>query len=157
MAGINYMTKQGYDKMVRELDELKSTGRKEAAQAIAEAREKGDISENAEYDAAKDAQAMLEMKISEMEQILANTRVIDESKLDTSRVVILSKVTIKNLKNNLEMSYKLVSESEANLKEKKVSIGSPLGQGLLGKQVGDIAQISTPTGLIDFEIVDISF
>lgn len=157
MAGINYMTKQGYDKMVRELDELKSTGRKEAAQAIAEAREKGDISENAEYDAAKDAQAMLEMKISEMEQILANTRVIDESKLDTSRVVILSKVTIKNLKNNMEMSYKLVSESEANLKEKKVSIGSPLGQGLLGKQVGDIAQISTPTGLIDFEIVDISF
>ncbi|HAQ37870.1 MAG TPA: transcription elongation factor GreA [Saprospiraceae bacterium] len=157
MAGFNYMTKGGYDKMVKELDELKSTGRKEAAQAIAEAREKGDISENAEYDAAKDAQAMLEMKISEMEQILANSRVIDESKLDTSRVVILSKVTIKNVKNGMEMSYKLVSESEANLKEKKVSIGSPLGQGLLGKEVGDIAQINTPTGLIDFEIVDISF
>jgi len=157
MAGFNYMTKGGYDKMVKELDELKSTGRKEAAQAIAEAREKGDISENAEYDAAKDAQAMLEMKISEMEQILANSRVIDESKLDTSRVVILSKVTIKNVKNGMEMSYKLVSESEANLKEKKVSIGSPLGQGLLGKEVGDIAQVNTPTGLIDFEIVDISF
>lgn len=157
MAGINYMTKDGYDKMVKELDDLKSIGRKEAAQAIAEAREKGDISENAEYDAAKDAQAMLEMKISEMEQVLANSRVIDESKLDTSRVVILSRVLIKNIKNGMEMSYKLVSESEANLKEKKISIGSPLGQGLLGKQVGDIAQINTPNGLIDFEIIDISF
>jgi transcription elongation factor GreA len=157
MAGFNYMTKDGYDKMVKELDDLKSIGRKEAAQAIAEAREKGDISENAEYDAAKDAQAMLEMKINEMEQVLANSRVIDESKLDNSRVVILSRVLIKNIKNGMEMSYKLVSESEANLKEKKVSIGSPLGQGLLGKQVGEIAQINTPNGLIDFEIIDISF
>jgi len=157
MAGIDYMTREGYDKMVKELDGLKSYGRKEAALAIAEAREKGDISENAEYDAAKDAQAMLEMKISEMEQIMANSRVIDESKLDNSRVVILSRVTIKNVKNGMEMSYKLVSESEANLKEKKVSIGSPLGQGLLGKEVGDIAQVITPNGLIDFEIVNISF
>ena len=157
MAGYNYMTKEGYQKLVRELEELKTVGRRAAAQAIADAREKGDISENAEYDAAKDAQGMLEMKINEMELILSNVRVIDESKLDTSKVVILTKVKIRNIKNGMEVSYKLVSESEANLKEQKISVGSPIGQGLLGKKVGDVAQISTPSGKVDFEIVEISF
>ena len=157
MAGFNYMTKEGFDKLVRELDELRTHGRKAASQAIADARDKGDLSENAEYDAAKDAQGMLEMKINELEIILSNARVIDESKLDTSKVVILTKVRIKNLKNGMEMTYKLVSESEANLKEQKISVGSPIGQGLLGKKVGDIAQVSTPSGKVDFEIVEISF
>lgn len=157
MAGFNYMTQEGYNKIVKELEELKSKGRRDAAQAIAEAREKGDLSENAEYDAAKDAQGMLEMKINELEIVLSSARVIDESQLDNSKVVILSKVKIKNVKSGMEVSYKLVSESEANLKEKKISVGSPIGKGLLGKVVGDIAQITTPAGMIDFEIIDISF
>ena len=157
MPGFNYMTQEGYDKIIKELEDLKTNGRKAAAQAIAEAREKGDLSENAEYDAAKDAQGMLEMKINDLEIILSSARVIDESQLDTSKVVILSKVKIKNLKTGMEVSYKLVSESEANLKEKKISVGSPIGKGLLGKVVGDIAQITTPAGAIDFEIIDISF
>ena len=157
MAGFNYMTQEGYDKIVKELEELKTNGRKAAAQAIAEAREKGDLSENAEYDAAKDAQGMLEMKINDLEITLSNARVIDESELDTSKVVILTKVKIKNVKNGMEMTYKLVSESEADLKQKKISVGSPIGKGLLGKKVGDIAQITTPAGTVDFEIIDISF
>jgi len=151
------MTKEGYKKIVKELDELKTSGRKAAADAIAEAREKGDLSENAEYDAAKDAQGMLEMKINDLEIVLSTARVIDESELDNSKVVILTKVTIKNVKTGMEVSYKLVSETESNLKEKKISVGSPIGKGLLGKKVGDIAQIHTPNGPIDFEIVDISF
>lgn len=157
MAGFNYMTQEGYNKIRKELDELKTHGRKAAAEAIAEAREKGDLSENAEYDAAKDAQGMLEMKINELELTLASARVIDESQLDTSKVTILSRVKIKNVKNGMEMTYKLVSESEANLKEKKISVGSPIGKGLLGKKVGEIAQVATPAGMVDFEIVDISF
>jgi transcription elongation factor GreA len=157
MGGFNYMTKEGYKKIVKELDELKTSGRKAAADAIAEAREKGDLSENAEYDAAKDAQGMLEMKINDLEIVLSTARVIDESELDNSKVVILTKVTIKNVKTGMEVSYKLVSETESNLKEKKISVGSPIGKGLLGKKVGDIAQIHTPNGPIDFEIVDISF
>jgi transcription elongation factor GreA len=157
MAGFNYMTQEGYDKVKAELEHLKTVGRQEAAQAIAEARDKGDLSENAEYDAAKDAQGMLEMKINELEITLSNARVIDESQLDSSKVTILSKVKIKNVKNGMEMTYKLVSESEANLKEKKISVGSPIGKGLLGKKVGDVAQVSTPAGTVDFEIVDISF
>ena len=151
------MTKEGYKKIVKELDELKTSGRKAAADAIAEAREKGDLSENAEYDAAKDAQGMLEMKINDLEIVLSTARVIDESELDNSKVVILTKVTIKNVKTGMEVSYKLVSETESNLKEKKISVETPIGKGLLGKKVGDIAQIHTPNGPIDFEIVDISF
>jgi transcription elongation factor GreA len=157
MAGFNYMTKEGYDKIRKELDELKSHGRRAAAEAIADARDKGDLSENAEYEAAKDAQGMLEMKISELELLLSNARVIDESKLDTSQVVILSRVKIRNVKNGMEMTYKLVSETEANLKEQKISVSSPIGQGLLGKKVGDLAQVNTPAGTVDFEIVEISF
>lgn len=151
------MTQEGYNKIVKELEELKTNGRRDAAQAIAEAREKGDLSENAEYDAAKDAQGMLEMKINELEIVLSSARVIDESQLDNSKVVILSKVKIKNVKSGMEVSYKLVSETEANLRENKISVGSPIGKGLLGKVVGDIAQIITPAGMIDFEIIDISF
>jgi transcription elongation factor GreA len=151
-----YLTKQGYDRLKAELEELKSTGRAEVAAAIAEARDKGDLSENAEYDAAKDAQGMLELKINELEKVLANARIIDESQLDTSKVVVLSNVRIKNLKTNKEVTYKLVSESEANLKEKKISISSPIGKGLLGKAVGEVAEVETPAGTIPFEILDIS-
>lgn len=157
MASFNYMTQEGYSRVIKELEVLKTVGRQEAAQAIAEAREKGDLSENAEYDAAKDAQGMLEMKINDLEIILSSARVIDESQLDTSKVTILSRVRIKNVKNGMEMSYKLVSETEADLKEKKISVGSPIGKGLLGKKVGEIAQVTTPAGTVDFEIVEISF
>jgi len=150
------MTQEGYDKLRAELDELKTTGRAEAAKAIAEAREKGDLSENAEYDAAKDAQGMLEAKINELEKALSKARVIDESELDTSRVTILSTVKLKNLRINKEISYTLVSETEANLKERKISVDSPIGQGLLGKEKGDAVEINTPGGLIKFEILEIS-
>jgi transcription elongation factor GreA len=150
------MTQESYDKLRSELDELKTTGRAEAAKAIAEAREKGDLSENAEYDAAKDAQGMLEAKINELEKALSKARIIDESELDTSRVTILSTVRLKNLKINKEISYTLVSETEANLKERKISVDSPIGQGLLGKEKGDTAEINTPGGLIKFEILEIS-
>ena len=156
MSKITYMTQEGYDKVRAELDEMKTIGRDKVAKAIAEAREKGDLSENAEYDAAKDAQGMLEMKINEMEKAIANARIISEDELDASSVTILSSVTIKNVKNGKEMTYKLVSESEADLKAKKISIDSPIGQGLLGKAVGDIAPIKTPGGIIDFEIINIS-
>lgn len=157
MANYTYLTQEGYDKLNAELEDMKSNGRQEAAKAIAEAREKGDLSENAEYDAAKDAQGMLEMKINELEKALANARVLDESTLDTSKVVVLSKVTIKNVKTNKEMTYKLVSAAEADLKEKKISISSPIGEGLLGKAVGDIAKIQTPAAVMEFEIINISF
>lgn len=150
------MTQEGYDKLSAELDKLKTKGREEVANAIAEAREKGDLSENAEYDAAKDAQGMLELKINEMEKALANTRIVDKSQLDSSKVTILAKVTIKNLKINKELTYQLVSESEANLREKKISVESPIGKGLLGKAIGEVATISTPAGEIDFKIIDIS-
>ena len=156
MSLYSYMTQEGYDKLRAELEELKTTGRSEAAKAIAEAREKGDLSENAEYDAAKDAQGLLEAKINELEKALANARVIDESSLDTSKVTILSKIRIKNLKVNKEITYQLVSETEANLKEKKISVNSPIGQGLLGKEVGDVAEIQTPGGKMQFEILEIS-
>lgn len=152
---INYMTQEGYDKLRNELDHLKSVGRQEAAAAIAEAREKGDLSENAEYDAAKDAQGMLEAKINSLEKSMANARVIDETKIDTSKVTVLAKVTIKNTKTNKEFVYKLVSQSEANLKEKKISVDSPIGQGLLGKKIGEVAEVTTPRGVMIFEIVDI--
>lgn len=153
---VSYMTHDGYEKLKAELDELKTKGRENVAKAIAEAREKGDLSENAEYDAAKNAQGMLEMKINELEKVFANSRIIDESQLDTSKVTVLTNVTIKNVNNGAEVTYKLVAEAEANLKEKKISVSSPIGQGLLGKTVGDLAQIHTPAGLINFKIVNIS-
>ena len=138
-----------------ELNYLKDVERPRASQAIGEARDKGDLSENAEYDAAKEAQGMLEMKISKMEETLANARVIDESQLDVSKVLVLSKVRIKNLANNMEMNYTLVAESEADLKSGKISVSSPIGKGLLGKEVGDVAEVSVPSGKIKFEILSI--
>jgi transcription elongation factor GreA len=152
---VSYLTQEGYDRLRAELDTLKTSGRKEVARAIAEAKEKGDLSENAEYDAAKDAQGMLELKINDMEKALSNVRIINEDELDSSRVTILSSVTIKNVKTGAEAVYKLVAESEADIKVKKISINSPIGKGVLGKEVGDIAQVSTPNGFIDFEIVKI--
>ena len=157
MAGINYLTKEGFEKIKIELEELKTKGRSDVAKAIAEAREKGDLSENAEYDAAKDAQGMLELKINELEKVLSNARILDTSELDNSKVTVLSNVTIRNLKTKKELTYKLVSESEADLKAKKISVNSPMGAGLLGKKVGEIALVSTPAGSIEFEIVEIFF
>ena len=151
------MTQEGYDKAQAELDLLKTDGRQKAAAAIGEAREKGDLSENAEYDAAKDAQGLLELKINTLEKDLANARVIDPSQLDNSKVVVLSKVRMKNLKVNKEITYQLVSKSEADLKLKKISVDSPIGKGLLGKKVGETAEISTPGGILKFEILEISF
>ena len=151
------MTQEGYDKLKHDLEHLKSVGRDEAAKAIAEAREKGDLSENAEYDAAKNAQGMLEYKINDMEKAMASARVITEGELDNSKVTVLANVKILNKKVNKELTYKLVSESEADLKALKISVNSPIGQGLLGKKVGDEAKIITPAGEFIFEILDISF
>ncbi|GAB1397365.1 MAG TPA: transcription elongation factor GreA [Saprospiraceae bacterium] len=156
MTEYSYLTQEGYDKIKAELEDLKSNGRPEIARAIAEARDKGDLSENAEYDAAKNAQGMLELKINELEKLLGNVRIIDESTVDLSKVSLLCNVTIRNIKTKAEITYKLVSESEADLKLKKISIKSPIGNGLLGKKVGDIAQVQTPNGVIEFEIIDIS-
>ncbi len=156
MSGISYFTQEGYDRLRAELDDLKSRGRQEIAKAIAEAKEKGDLSENAEYDAAKNAQGMLELKINDMEKALAGGRIISEDELDSSRVTILSSVTMRDIKTNKEFVYKLVAESEADLKLKKISVNSPIGQGLLGKSVGDIAKITTPNGSLDFEVMNIS-
>lgn len=153
---IHYMTQEGYDKLQSELEHLKNVERRNIARDIAEAREKGDLSENAEYHAAKDAQGLLEFKISEMDKVVANARVIDKSQLDTSKVTILSKVTVKNIKNGATATYELVSESEADMKQKKISVGSPLGQGLLGKKQGEIAEVETPRGVLKFEVVEIS-
>ena len=156
MAGTHYLSQEGFDRLRAELDELKTTGRADVARAIAEAREKGDLSENAEYDAAKDAQGLLEMKINELEKVMANARVLDSSQLDTSKVTVMSKVTIENMKNKAEMVYQLVAQSEANLKDKKISVDSPMGQGLLGKAVGEVAEIKTPNGVIQFRIKHIT-
>lgn len=156
MSGYSYLTQMGYEKLKAELDDLKSNGRQEIAKAIAEAREKGDLSENAEYDAAKNAQGMLEMKINELEKVMGSARIIDETLVDTSKVSLLCNVTIRNVKTKAVISYKLVSESEADLKMKKISVNSPIGKGLLGKVLKDIAKIQTPNGAIEFEIVDIS-
>lgn len=154
--GISYMTQEGYDKLNADLDQLKSVARAQIAKEIQEAREKGDLSENAEYHAAKDAQGMLEMKINKLELQLADAKVIDESTIDTSQVSVLTTVTIKNKKNNKEVSYKLVSAAEANLKEKKISVTSPIGAGLLGKKQGEIAAVTTPAGVTEFEIISIT-
>ncbi len=156
MADVTYYTKEGLEKLKAELQQLRTEGRAQIAKAIAEARDKGDLSENAEYDAAKEAQGHHEAKIAKLEEVLANARLIDESKLDTSKVLALSKVKIKNVKNGAEMTYQLVSESEADLKSGKISVKSPIAQGLLGKSVGDKVEITVPAGKIEFEIVDIS-
>lgn len=142
--------------MKAELDELKSTGRMEVAKAIAEAREKGDLSENAEYDAAKDAQGMLEMKINELETVLSGARILNENQINTSAVSLLSWVTILNKKTKKEVKYQIVSESEADLKSKRISVTSPIGKGLLGKAVGEVAEVETPAGVLHFEIKEIS-
>ena len=155
MSTVSYYTAEGLKKLREELNHLKDVERPRASQAIGEARDKGDLSENAEYDAAKEAQGMLEMKISKMEETLANARVIDESQLDVSKVLVLSKVRIKNLANNMEMNYTLVAESEADLKSGKISVSSPIGRGLLGKELGDIAEVSVPNGKFKFEILSI--
>ena len=153
---VNYYTKEGLQKLKDELNELKTKGRAEMAKQIAEARDKGDLSENAEYDAAKDAQGLLELRISKLEAVVGNAREIDESTIDTSKVSILSTVKIKNLKNNMEVTYQLVAEEEADLKNGKISVQSPIGKGLLGKKKGESAQIKVPAGDIEFEILDIS-
>lgn len=156
MSDVSYYTEEGLNKLKDELNHLKDIERPKASNAIAEARDKGDLSENAEYDAAKEAQGLLELKISKMEETLANARLIDESQLDSSKVLVLSKVKIKNTANNMEMEYQLVAESEANLREGKISVNSPIGKGLLGKSKGEIAEISVPNGKIQFEILSIS-
>lgn len=156
MSKYSYMSQEGYDKLKAELDQLKSEERQKAARQIAEAREKGDLSENAEYDAAKEAQGLLELKISQMEAIMASARVIREEDLDASTVVILSTVKIKQVKSGKTFEYTLVSESEADLRAKKISVTSPIGKGLLGKAVGDIAEVETPGGKMELEILDIS-
>jgi transcription elongation factor GreA len=150
------MTREGYEKLKSDLDELKTVERQKIARQIAEAREKGDLSENAEYDAAKEAQGLLELKIKQMEEVLANARIINEADLDSSKVVILTTVKLKNLKTKKTVEYTLVSETEADLKTGKISVNSPIGQGLLGKSKGDLADIQTPGGSIQFEILDIS-
>ncbi len=152
---VSYYTKEGLEKLTRELNELKTKGRAEIARQIAEARDKGDLSENAEYDAAKDAQGHLEAKIAKLEEIVGNARLIDETKIDTSTVSILSKVTIKNKKNGATVTYTLVAEEEADLKAGKISTQSPIGKGLLGKKKGDSAKIKTPAGEMEFEVVTI--
>ena len=156
MSNVSYYTKEGLKKLKDELNHLKDVERPKASNDIGEARDKGDLSENAEYDAAKEAQGMLEMKISKMEEIVANARLIDESQLDSSKVLVLSKVKIKNLNNQMEMNYTLVAESEADLKSGKISVNSPIGKGLLGKKVGEIAEVVVPNGTIKFEIISIN-
>ena len=156
MSQISYYTEGGLKKLKDELNHLKSVERPNVIQSIADARDKGDLSENAEYDAAKEAQGHLEAKISKMEGLVANARLIDESQLDNSRVFILSKVKIKNTANNAIVEYTLVAENEANLAEKKISIDSPIGRGLVGKEVGDLAEVEVPAGIIKFEILEIS-
>lgn len=156
MSKVAYYTKEGLQKLRDELNQLKDVERPKASAAIAEARDKGDLSENAEYDAAKEAQGLLEMRIAKLEETLSNARLIDESQLDTSKALILSTVTIKNKVNNQQMTYTLVAESEADLKSGKISVNSPIGKGLLGKSVGDIAEIQVPNGIIQFEIVEIT-
>lgn len=152
---ISYYTKEGLDKLTKELNQLKTKGRADIARQIAEARDKGDLSENAEYDAAKDAQGHLEAKIAQLEDLLANARLLDENKIDNSVVSILSKVTIKNKKNGASFTYVLVSEEEADLKSGKISTQSPIGKGLLGKKKGETARIKTPAGEIEFEVTNI--
>jgi transcription elongation factor GreA len=155
MSRISYVTEEGLQKLKDELDQLMNVERPAISKQIADARDKGDLSENAEYDAAKEAQGMLEMKISKLKESLANLRILDESKIDISKVQILNKVKIMNKKNNSTMVYTIVSESEADLKAGKISVNTPIAKGLLGKKVGDVVDINVPSGVIPFEIVEI--
>jgi len=156
MSNVSYYTAEGLQKLRDELGQLKDIERPKASQAIAEARDKGDLSENAEYDAAKEAQGMLEMKIAKLEELLAGARLIDESQLDTSKALVLSKVKIKNQTNGMEMIYTLVADGEADLASGKISVNSPIGHGLLGKEVGDVAEIQVPNGTMKFDILEIT-
>ena len=156
-SNVVYLTEAGLQKLKDELDHLRSVERPAISAAIAEARDKGDLSENAEYDAAKEAQGMLEMRIAKLEDTVANARVLDESRIDTSTVQILNRVTLKNITTGKVVEYTLVSENEANLKEGKISVNTPIAQGLLGKKVGDVAEIKVPQGMINLEVVNISF
>ena len=156
MSNVSYYTAEGLKKLRKELNQLRDVERPRASQAIADARDKGDLSENAEYDAAKEAQGMLEMKIAKLEEVLSNARLIDESQLDTSKALVLSKVKIKNQTNGMEMTYTLVADGEADLASGKISVNSPIGKGLLGKSVGEVAEIKVPNGVMKFDIIDIS-
>lgn len=156
MSKVSYYTAEGLKKLKDELEYLKAVERPKASEAIAEARDKGDLSENAEYDAAKEAQGLLEMKISKMEELYANARLIDESQLDLSKALVLSYVKIRNQANKMELTYQLVAESEADLKKNKISVTSPIGKGLLGKSVGEVAEIQVPNGILKFEVLDIT-
>lgn len=153
---VTYYTPEGLQKLKDELHQMRTVERPKISQQIAEARDKGDLSENAEYDAAKEAQGLLEARISKLEEVLSNARIIDESQVDSSKVFILSKVKIKNLNNNVEVQYTLVAENEADLSLKKISVDSPIGKGLLGKSVGDVAEVKVPAGLVKFEVLEIS-
>lgn len=156
MAQVSYFTEEGLKKVKEELKQLRTVERPSISQQIAEARDKGDLSENAEYDAAKEAQGLLELKISKLETLISNARVVDESELDASKVLILSKVRIKNIANNVEMEYTIVSEKEANMQQKRISVQSPIAKGLLGKKVGEIAEVVVPSGTMKFEVINIS-
>ncbi len=156
MSQINYYTQEGLNRLKSDLHQLKTVERPKISQQIAEARDKGDLSENAEYDAAKEAQGLLEARIAKMDDMLANARVVDESKMDASKAYILSKVKIKNLANNQLMEYQLVAENEADIRQKKISVDSPIGKGLLGKAVGEVAEIDVPAGRVQFEVVEIN-
>ena len=152
---VNYLTPAGFKELKAKLEDMKTNGRADAAKAIAEARDKGDLSENAEYDAAKEAQGLLELRINELEKTLANSRVLDASQLDASEVRVLSRVTIENQKNKKSMTYQLVSEAEADIRQKRISVSSPMGQGLLGKKKGEIATVKTPAGEMKFKVTNI--
>ncbi len=156
MSQVNYFTEAGLKKLQEELNQLKTVERPSISRQIAEARDKGDLSENAEYDAAKDAQGLLELKISKLEDVLSTARIIDESKIDASKISVLSKVKIRNLSNKAEMTYTLVTENEADLKTGKISVSSPIGKGLLGKKPGETVDIEVPNGIMKFEIIEIS-
>ncbi|MCB9262066.1 MAG: transcription elongation factor GreA [Flavobacteriales bacterium] len=156
MSAINYMSREGYENLKKEIEQLKMVERPRISAQIAEARDKGDLSENAEYDAAKEAQSLMELKISKLEDTLANSRILDTADLDLSKVGILSKVRVMNKKINKEVVYTIVAEKEANLKEGKISIKSPIGAGLMGKKVGDMAEVQVPAGVIPFEILEIT-
>ncbi len=156
MAKMSYITEEGLSKLRKELEQLVSVERPAISRQIADARDKGDLSENAEYDAAKEAQGLLEMKISKLEELIANSRVIDESRIDTSKVQIMNRVKIKNRSNNKVMEYTIVSESESNIKDGKIAVTTPIAKGLLGKKVGDVVEITVPSGKIPFEVIEIS-
>jgi len=156
MSNVSYYTEEGLKKLRDELNQLRDVERPRASQAIAEARDKGDLSENAEYDAAKEAQGMLEMKIAKLEETLAGARLIDESQLDSSKALVLSIVKIKNQTNGMEMTYTLVADGEADLASGKISVNSPIGKGLLGKSVGEVAEIQVPNGVMKFDVIEIS-